>query len=269
MINAKSLAASAILGAALTSLPMAPVYAADLGGIDVVPTTGNALSLISIVTERGCSEPAERVSAVLKGKGLPAEGQIIVAPNEVLFSTTRPMELPLSNAFVVYADRNGTALSGKYTVTVRCTDRIGVNVIDEFSTTMTWKTPGGSASNVEKATFTAVSSAGVVEEATDEPGDKPDAPTTGSDGATAPSDGAQGREATDEPASPVSPGEQPLANDELPDGSNPDAARTADDVTASTAADASTPWNAVFLGGAALALLAGAWLLFRGSRDPA
>jgi hypothetical protein len=240
---------AAVLPSAMAAASLAWTGAANadvLGGVDVVPTKGNAETLISVVTERGCQEPAERVSAVLTGPGLPRDGQIVVSPSELLFSTTRPMELPLSNAFVVYADRNSTPLQGTYTIAVRCTDRIGVTVVDEFRTTMSWSTPGGTQANVAKATFVAKSTAGVVAGRTASASPAPSASTTA-----------------------PTPGEQPLADDERADGSNPvpggaDAAGSseADD------GDGSDLRNVLLLGGGLVALLVAGVLALRGRGRP-
>jgi hypothetical protein len=250
--------------------------AQDLGGIDVVPTKGNATTPMSVVTERGCAEPAERVSAVLTGEGLPEKGQVVLTPSELLFSTTRPMELPLSDAFVVYAQRNATPLTGTYTLSVRCTDRIGVNVLDTFSTTMTWKTPSGSLANVDKATYVAKSTAGVVPKT---PAAQGDATSNGGtadsaspsergagDETDSPAEGSSGPTGTgsDAPIAP-GPGEQPLANDEGPDGSNPESVVGVEDLASSSAPDQGTPlitW--LLLGASAIALLVAGGLFARG-----
>jgi hypothetical protein len=219
---------------------------------------------MSVITERGCSEPAKRVSAIVTGKGFPEDGQVVLSPSEVLFSTNRPMELPLSNAFVVYADRNATALSGTYTITVRCTDRVGVTVLDTFSSTMVWKTPGNTKAKVRSATYVAKDTAGVLE-AQQKAAAKAQASAAPNDQATAapseapPADGSGS-------AGPA-PGEQPLANDELPDGSNPGAVAAAEPEAASdTASSSSTPQNWLVLGIAVLALLGATALFFKGRR---
>jgi hypothetical protein len=274
--NARRWLALAILCAALTAAGLvspARASADSLGGLDVIPAKGNAQTPMSVVTERGCAEPAERVSAVLTGKGMPKDGQVVLSPTEVLFSTTRPMELPLSNAFVVYADRNATALSGKYTITVRCTDRIGVNVLDTFSTTMTWKTPGGSAANAAKATYVAQNTAGVVN-AEPAPGSTSGGGSEGGEGgpsAAAPEDPAdQEQSSSDDPTPAPGPGERALANDELPDGSNPDARAATDGVTAAAESgddgSSGAPWLVLLAVGL---LLAGAGAVFLRGRGGA
>jgi len=237
-------------------IPGSAAHADTLGGIDVVPSKGTSETPISVVTERGCSTPAKRVSAVLYGKGLPAKGQVVVAPNEVGFSTTRPMQLPLSNAFVIYAQRNSTGLQGTYRLKVLCTDRIGITVLDEFVTTMNWRTPGGSLKNIEKATYTAKSTAGVVAALAAAP--KVSTPPPG-----------QGPGA---PASPgVTPGASPKASTGLPDVEAPDGSNPGTDklvTNASTPPPAGpqdrTPWFVV--GASLLALSAAAALWFRGRR---
>lgn len=255
------LLAALIVGGGV-ALPGSAAHADTLGGIDVVPGKGNAETLISVVTERGCSTPAKRVSAVLYGKGLPAKGQIVVAPSEFLFSTTRPMELPLSNAFVIYAQRNSTGLQGTYRLKVLCTDRIGITVLDEFATTMNWRTPGGSLKNIEKATFTAKSTAGVVAKA-----------AAAAKASTAPaSPGAPGAAQTPgsvPPSAAADPTPGPggvLPDVEAPDGSNPGVEGLVDAAAQEPASSSSDNSAWYVVGFSILALLVAAALWFRGRR---
>jgi hypothetical protein len=267
--GAGALTAAAILALpALALLPASPAVAASLGGVDVLPAKGTSATPMSLITERGCAEPAERVSAVALGKCFPDGGQIIVAPSEVLFSTTRPMELPVSNAFVIYADRNNAPLSGTYTIEVRCTDRIGVTVLDEFSTTMTWKTPGSSLAKIDQATYTAKNTAGVVEElekqrkeaerlAAEQAEDAQDSGGTPEESTDAPDAAAD-----DAPTGPR-PGELPVDGGERPDGSNPDTLVDAAEAAAPADGDSNIT-TLLLLGGGAIALLTAGFLFFRG-----
>lgn len=256
--------ASLAVGVALPIMLAVPASAGNLGGLDFLPSTGNAETPMSVITERGCAEPAKRVSAIVTGNGFPEDGQVVLSPSEVLFSTTRPMELPLSNAFVVYADRNATALSGTYTITVRCTDRVGVTVIDTFSSTMVWKTPGNAKAKVRSATYVAKNTAGVIEAQTKaaakaQASAAPNGQETTAPSAAPPADGSGG-------AGPA-PGEQPLANDELPDGSNPGAVAAADpEAISASDSNSSSLQTGIVLGAAALALLAAVALFFKGRR---
>lgn len=254
-----------LLGAVLVSAalisPLAPARADTLGGVDVVPAKGNAETLVSVVTERGCVEPAKRVSAVLYGKGLPAKGQVVVTPSEFLLSTTRPMELPLSNAFVVYAERNSTGLQGTYQLKVLCTDRIGIKVLDEFSTTMSWRTPGGSVKNIEKATFTAQSTAGVVAKAAAAKA-SPAPGASGSSGARQTPDAASPQ---DPAATAPGPGGV-LPDEEAPDGSNPGLNGLVDAAAQEPASDSSDNSAWYVVGFSVVALMVAAALWFRGRR---
>lgn len=252
--------ASMAVGVALPITLAGPASAGSRGGLDFLPSTGNAETPMSVITERGCAEPAKRVSAIVTGNGFPEDGQVVLSPSEVLFSTTRPMELPLSNAFVVYADRNATALSGTYTITVRCTDRVGVTVLDTFSSTMVWKTPGNAKAKVRSATYVAKDTAGVLE-AQEKAAAKAQASAAPNDQETPAPSAAPSADGSDS-AGPA-PGEQPLANDELPDGSNPNVFEPSDSATSSTS---SSPQRWIVLGAAALALLGALVLFFKGRR---
>ena len=160
MIEVKRIISAALIaGAALVSVVAPSASAAERGGIAWSATKGNAETLITVYTETGCQYPATKVKVELFGEGMPAEGQVVLSPSTADFSATGPMVLPLSNAFVVYAQRNATALVGKYTLKVECIDRLGAKVIDEFVSTMKWSTPGDSLKNIEKATYTATNTA--------------------------------------------------------------------------------------------------------------
>ena len=160
MIKVKRIISAALIaGAALVSVVAPSASAAERGGIAWSATKGNAETLITVYTETGCQYPATKVKVELFGEGMPAEGQVVLSPSTADFSATGPMVLPLSNAFVVYAQRNATALVGKYTLKVECIDRLGAKVIDEFVSTMKWSTPGDSLKNIEKARYTATNTA--------------------------------------------------------------------------------------------------------------
>jgi hypothetical protein len=160
MIKIKRIMSAALVaGTALVSVVVPSASASERGGIAWSATKGNAETLITVYTETGCQYPATKVKAELFGEGMPAEGQVVFSPSTADFSATGPMALPLSNAFVVYAQRNATALMGKYTLKVQCIDRLGAKVIDEFVSTMKWSTPGDSLKNIEKATYTATNTA--------------------------------------------------------------------------------------------------------------
>jgi hypothetical protein len=160
MIEIKRIISAALIaGAALVSVVAPSASAGERGGIAWSATKGNAETLITVYTETGCQYPATKVKVELFGEGMPAEGQVVLSPSTADFSATGPMMLPLSNAFVVYAQRNATPLVGKYTLKVQCIDRLGAKVIDEFVSTMKWSTPGDSLKNIEKATYTATNTA--------------------------------------------------------------------------------------------------------------
>lgn len=138
---------------------LSPARADTIGGIAWLPNKGTSETLITVQTSAPCDTPAQRVSAVLFGKGLPPEGEVVFSPSRIDFSYTERLVLPLNNAFVIYAENNNTILQGKYTLKVRCIDRLGATVIDDFVGTMTWNTPGGSIKNIDKATFVATNTA--------------------------------------------------------------------------------------------------------------
>jgi hypothetical protein len=264
-VGAAALAAlSCVVGAT-------PAAAAD-GGVAWSETKGNALTLLSVTTEDGCPEDAQRVSASLFGKGLPDRGQVVVAPSTFLFATDGPMTLPFSNAFVVYAERNSTELEGRYRLEVRCTDRFGVNSLATFGASMTWATPGGGVRNIDKATFTARNTAdvkpGTVAPQADAALPVPDAAPAPDEPAPAPAPEAPASAAAPAPGERPAPAPStPAAAPVVPEaGTDPGTSAATTDTATDAASGGLEPLPVVLAVTAAALLGLGAWWLLRPDR---
>ena len=138
---------------ASTLLAITPAQATVIGEATLTPSTGNADSIIAVATPAPCAEPAVKVRVIVTGFGFLA-GKVVYTPQTVGFSTTNPMNLSLSNTFVVYAENEGTYLAGDYDIRAQCVSSLGTTIYDEFSTTMRWTTPGNVLANVGSATYT-------------------------------------------------------------------------------------------------------------------
>jgi hypothetical protein len=141
-----------LLGAG-AAVGLSTANAAVVGSVALEPASGNVTAPIRLVTSGPCAAPAVKVKATAKGFGF-GTGINIYDPQPAGFSSTEAMSLPISQAFVVYATSRSTALVGDYTITVQCVNSLGSIVYDEYQTTMTWTTPGGSFANIDEATYT-------------------------------------------------------------------------------------------------------------------
>jgi hypothetical protein len=254
---------------ALAIVPSA-ASAAELGGLAFTPSKGSAETLMTLTTERGCTEGAAVVTALMAGPGMPSGGQVIFGPSALELSTTSPMVLPVSNAFVVFAQDNATTLDGKYTVTVQCLDAQAATVLDSFDSTMTWEMPKGS-SDAADARYVAVSNAkGLPQEPSAPSGSSAGGSVSGSPDAGVPAPSAT----AGSPAEPNAGAIDPLApqDKELADGSNP-AARPADaDAESGEGSSQNSPARAGLITAAVVGALVALGLLarpiFRGRPRP-
>jgi hypothetical protein len=141
----------AVLGA--SALVPTSAQAVAAGTVALTPTTGNVDSLITLSTSGPCSSSAVNVQAVVSGFGF-SDPVVVRTPSSTGFSSSNPMNLALENTFLVYAQDYGTPLVGPYQLAVQCVDALGSVVLNEFTTTMNWTTPGNSLANVDQATYT-------------------------------------------------------------------------------------------------------------------
>jgi len=157
LLRSTAMAASVALIAGASFMALQPAQAAVVGGTTLIPAAGGIDTLIQANSSAPCAAPATRVRAIATGFGFPGgvNGQIVVSPTAVGFSTSAPMSLPLSNSFRIYAQNNGnTPLVGAYDVRIQCVNTLGTVIYDEFQNTMTWTTPGNSFANISSATYT-------------------------------------------------------------------------------------------------------------------
>jgi hypothetical protein len=108
----------------------------ELGGLVITPGQGADISTVRMHTGGGCPAEADAYYAVLKGKGFPAEGQIITATTDVGMSHTAGFDVYLGQTLGDFAADNKTTLQGKYEVNVQCIDSFSQNSFGQFSASL-------------------------------------------------------------------------------------------------------------------------------------
>ncbi|WP_432845921.1 hypothetical protein ACQPXB_35490 [Amycolatopsis sp. CA-161197] len=119
----------------------APAQAAPIGGLVVTPGEGQDASSIRMHTSAGCPADADAYYASLRGKGMPAAGQVVVANTDVGLSHTGGFDVFLAQTLKDFAADNGTSLSGKYDVTLYCIDSFSQESKGEFTASLKFDRP--------------------------------------------------------------------------------------------------------------------------------
>ncbi|MEV4312598.1 hypothetical protein [Actinocrispum sp. NPDC049592] len=113
----------------------------ELGGLVVTPGQGADISTVRMHTSGGCPNEADAYYAVMKGKGFPADGQIITANTDVGLSHTAGFDVYLGQTLGDFAADNNTKLQGKYEITVQCIDSFSQNSFGQFSASLEFGSP--------------------------------------------------------------------------------------------------------------------------------
>ncbi|WP_326837818.1 hypothetical protein VSH64_23555 [Amycolatopsis rhabdoformis] len=119
----------------------APAQAAPIGGLVVTPGEGQDASSIRMHTSTGCPAEADAYYASLRGKGMPAAGQVVVANTDVGLSHTSGFDVFLAQTLKDFAEDNGTTLSGTYDVTLYCIDSFSQQSKGEFTAELKFDGP--------------------------------------------------------------------------------------------------------------------------------
>ncbi|MFC7219896.1 WxL protein peptidoglycan domain-containing protein [Streptomyces polyrhachis] len=156
--------------AALLAVPLLPAPAARAadGSLTITPRRGTDRSLISLTPSAPCPDGTTYVIAWMRGKGFPAEGQIVVTLSELAIyppgDSGGPV-LPLGAMPRDFASMARVAkFTGTYTITVRCLkDPFQQKALREFTGSLTFTSPtvygGGTRARVERAPASAPGSA--------------------------------------------------------------------------------------------------------------
>jgi hypothetical protein len=157
--NRLAAAAAALVVALLGSA--SPAAAARLGGITVTPANSIDTAPIRVRTSAGCPARADNYYAVARGHGFPPAGQIVTTPTAAGLSHRDGFDVYFGETMKDFAADNHTTLTGRYDVTVFCTDSFTRTSFGEFTGALTFTTPtryvsaGGAATTARPAPGTA------------------------------------------------------------------------------------------------------------------
>jgi hypothetical protein len=157
--NRFTVAAAALAVALLGSA--SPAAAGRLGGITVTPAKSIDTAPIRVRTSAGCPVRADNYYAVARGHGFPPAGQIVTTPTAAGLSHRDGFDVYFGQTMKDFAADNHTTLTGRYDVTVYCTDSFTRTSFGEFTGSLTFSTPtryvsaGGAAATARPAPATA------------------------------------------------------------------------------------------------------------------
>ena len=120
---------------------VAPAQADPIGGVIVIPGTGNDLDPIRLRTSAGCPAKANAFYAKMRGQGFPPDGQVITANSKAGMSHSFGFDVYVSEVMRDYATDNHTTLTGLYDITVFCINRITLQSYGEFTGSLQFTSP--------------------------------------------------------------------------------------------------------------------------------
>ncbi len=119
----------------------APALADPIGGVIVIPGSGNDLTGIRVRTSAGCPAQANAYYATVKGLGCPTEGQIVTSNTKASLSHSFGFDAYFLLIMRDYASRNHATLAGRYDITVFCIDSFTLHDYGEFTGSMEFTSP--------------------------------------------------------------------------------------------------------------------------------
>jgi hypothetical protein len=115
--------------------------AAPLGGLVVTPGEGQDATSVRMHTSAGCPASADAYYATLRGRGMPAHGQIVTSTTDAGLSHTGGFDVYLAQTLRDFAADNKTALSGQYDIAVFCIDSFSQESKGEFTAALRFDSP--------------------------------------------------------------------------------------------------------------------------------
>ena len=118
-----------------------PASAAPLGGLVITPGQGQDAASIRMRTSGGCPADADAYYATIRGKGMPADGQIVVGNTDVGLSHSAGFDVFLAQTLRDFAADNKATLSGKYDIALYCIDSFSQENKGEFTAALKFDSP--------------------------------------------------------------------------------------------------------------------------------
>jgi hypothetical protein len=125
----------------LVPVAPAPAQADPIGGLIVIPGTGNDLTAIRLRTSAGCPAKATAFYATMRGHGFPPDGQIITVNTKAGMSHSFGFDVYVALIMRDYAKDNHTTLGGRYDITVYCVNRLTLQSYGEFTGSLEFINP--------------------------------------------------------------------------------------------------------------------------------
>ena len=124
-------------------VPLAPASAgADpIGGVIVIPGSGNDLNEIRVRTSAGCPAKADAFYAKMKGHDFPPGGQLVTANTSAGLSHSFGFDVYFLLVMRDYAKDNHTTLGGRYDIAVFCVDSVTLQSYGEFTGSLEFTSP--------------------------------------------------------------------------------------------------------------------------------
>jgi hypothetical protein len=116
-------------------------FAAPIGGVIIIPSTGSDLSPIRLRTSTGCPARTSKYYATMRGHGFPPGGQIITSTTAAGLSVSAGFDVYVEQILRDYAAQNHTTLAGRYDITVDCTDSLALQSYGEFTGSLEFTSP--------------------------------------------------------------------------------------------------------------------------------
>lgn len=130
-----------LLAVALGILAPVSADADPIGGLVVIPGSGNDLDAIRLRTSAGCPAEADAFYATMKGQGFPPDGQVVTANTAAGMSHFFGFDVYFELVMRDFANDNNTTLGGRYDITVFCVNRLTLQSYGEFSGSLEFTSP--------------------------------------------------------------------------------------------------------------------------------
>ena len=125
-----------VLATAATAVG-APYSGSPIGTLTITPASGSNQSAINYTSSGGCPS-GNAFTTLLFGAGMPDTGEIVTSKTSAGHSTSGPITSAWQNTPQFYADKNGTTLSGRYDVVLRCGQSLGSTSFGDYRGSLTF-----------------------------------------------------------------------------------------------------------------------------------
>ena len=135
------LLAGVAFGATILPAPIARAAASD-GTLTFIPGDASTAVPLFVATSGPCPKQAVGVIGRMYGKGLPADGKVVVPNESKPVNHDKAFGAPLQDNLINFAREEGLQhYVGTYTITLQCIDENDLTVYAQFTGTLSFKQP--------------------------------------------------------------------------------------------------------------------------------